>query len=384
MIQSKSMKEYIYVSAGEASGDLYGGSLIAAMRTIDPGVAVKAMGGSLMSSAGAEVIQPLTELQMIGTLEVVPKLVRVYRILNKLKGYFAANPPALAVLIDFPDFHFQLGKFLRNIKVPIIYYVSPQIWAWRSSRITTIKALVETMIPLYEFEYKLYQDAGIPVFYTGHPLLDIVKPEITREEFYRMYGISEDAFILGLMPGSRIAEIERHMPTLLKICNLVQKRHAVTLLLIKAFSLPHDAFNRYDMSRLKIIFIEDIKYTAMKYAHLLLVSSGTATVEGLITETPMIVFYKLNKLSWILGRWLVRTRYLAMVNIIAGDQIVPEYYQDKFQAEPIAELVNAMIENPSPREQQKQLLVQTKRLLGSEHASQKTAEFILSKLKFLK
>ena len=330
-----------------------------------------------MSSAGAEIIQSLSELQIIGTLEVVPKLLKVYTILKKLKHYFAQNPPALCILIDFPDFHFLIGKFLKKSGVPVIYFVSPQIWAWRPSRITTIKKFVHTMIPLYEFEYNLYKNAGVPAFYCGHPLLDIVKPEMDQKEFCRVNTIPENAFTLTLMPGSRISEINKHMPTLLTICHLIKKKHDVSFLLIKAPSLPHNAFSPYNLEHLNIKIIEKNKYAAMKYSHLLLMSSGTATVEACITETPMIVFYKLNQLSWIVGKWLVTTRYLAMVNILANKEIVPEFYQNNFKPQPIAELASQMIANPHLLKQQTNNLIQLKKLLGAGNASHAIAEFIV-------
>ncbi|OGF58382.1 MAG: lipid-A-disaccharide synthase [Candidatus Fischerbacteria bacterium RBG_13_37_8] len=368
--------KYVYISTGEASGDLYGGHLLSSLKEITPELQVKAMGGDLLKQAGADIIQPIKELQLIGTFELIPELFNVYKTLRKLKRFFFANPPSLAILIDFPDFHFNIGAFLKKLCVPIVYYVSPQIWAWRSSRIHTIKNLVDLMIPLYEFENRMYQEAGIPTFHSGHPLLDIVSTQLTKNEFFSKYAISDNKFILGILPGSRTTELHYHIPTLLAIMRQLKLSNDLTFLIIKAPTLPDNLLTPF--ANEGAIIINEDKYEAMSFSHLLLVASGTATVEACITETPMIVFYKVNPLSWFFGRWLVKTKSLSMVNIFAEEHIVPEYYQPVFKARPIAEHISKMIEQPSLLAQQKSELQRIKTKLGKPYATRKIAEFLSS------
>jgi lipid-A-disaccharide synthase len=372
-----SQSNYIFISCGEASGDLYASRLAAEIIKINPNLAIKAIGGPLIQSTGATLIQHINELQLIGALEIIPKIFHVYYILHNVKKQLKEDPPLIAILIDFPDFNFMLGKFLKSINVPIVYYVSPQIWAWRYSRIYAMKKFVDVMIPLFKFEVAIYQNEGIKTFFAGHPLLDIAVPNFSKESFLSKYGINKDAFILGIMPGSRVSEIKNHTPVLLEVLKKIKEReHSLQFLLIKAPTVPHKLLEPY--KQINTIILDKDKYEAMYYSNLLLIASGTATIEACIATTPMIVFYKLNQLSWTLGRWLVKTKFLSMVNICAGEEIVPEFYQKAFNIKNLLEASLKMINSPSLRNDQISKLEKVKKLLGDKCASQKIAKYIIS------
>lgn len=383
---AENLKKYIYISAGEASGDLYGGHLIKALKEIDSKLKIKAMGGKLMEQMGADIIQPIDGLQLIGALEVIFKIYGALKVLRRIENILQESPPSIAILIDYPDFHFRLAKFLKKLNVPVIYFVSPQVWAWRSNRIKIIKKFVDLMIPLFEFEDVLFKKAGVPSIFLGHPLLDIVKIQKTKEEFLTLHRIFKRDFIIGIMPGSRAIEIKRHMNILINICKIIAQKSRsagkeIFFYLIKAPALPKEIFYSHErkLNEMNIVVLEEDKYEAMSNADLLLIASGTATLEACILGTPMIVFYKVNWLSWLLGRWLIKVPYLCIVNIIANKLVVPEFYQGLFKASTVAEEVLKLMENPYLLEDQKEALRKVKAELGMCNASKAIASLILEK-----
>jgi len=383
---AENSKKYIYISAGEASGDMYGGYLIKALKEIVSNLQIKSMGGRVMEQMGAEIIQSIDNLQLIGTLEVTFKIFGALKILRRIESILRENPPSVAILIDYPDFHFRLAKFLKKLNIPIIYFVSPQVWAWRSYRIKIIKQFVDLMIPLFKFEDLLFKKAGVPSLFFGHPLLDIVKTQKTKEEFFSSHQILKKDFIIGIMPGSRVIEIKRHMNTLINICKIIAQKSKsenkeIAFYLIKASVLPKEIFSPFEkkLNELSIVILEEDKYEAMSNADLLLIASGTATLEACILESPMIVFYKVNWLSWLLGRWLIKVPYLCIVNIIANKLVVPEFYQGLFKASTVAEEVLKLMKNPNLLKAQKEDLRKVKAELGMSNASKAIASLILEK-----
>ncbi len=367
----------LYISCGEASGELYGSLLAYELLKINPNLKITGMGGNLLQEAGVKIIQPINKLQIIGTFELLPKIIKLYLILSNLKKQLAKNPPQLSILIDFPDFHFIIGKFLKTLNIPIIYYVSPQIWAWRTSRVYKMKQFIDLMIPLFEFEESFYKKAGIKTFFAGHPLIDYVSPNNSKKIFIDKYNINKCNFLLGIMPGSRLSEIKHHTPVLIQVLNSIKNEYPdVAFLLIKAPTVSQSLMEPYQKLGATII-IED-KYDAMCYSDLLLVASGTATIEACIAETPMIVFYKVNNLSWTFGHWLIKTKYLCMVNICADEEIVPECYQNLFNVNKILELTKLMINSKELRNNQIKKLQNVKNSLGNKGASKRIAEFIYS------
>lgn len=372
----------VFISCGESSGDLYASLLVRDLLDVYPGLQIEGIGGDLLKKTGVRIVQHINELQVIGAFEVIPKLFKIHSILSNLKKYLSPNPPALAILIDFPDFNFMLGKFFKKLNVPVVYYVSPQIWAWRYSRIYTMKKFVDLMIPLFHFEDDIYKAVGINTYFAGHPLLDIVHPESSRENFIKKYNLTNYEFILSILPGSRPSEVKYHSSVLFDACKkILEQLPASVFLIIKAPNIPISSLEVFQ--KLNAIILSEDKYNVMYHSDLLLVASGTATIEACIAETPMIVFYKVNPLSWTLGRRLIKTKFLSMVNICAREEVVPEYYQNLFKADKIADLVIKMIQSPDLRREQVNKLKKIKETLGAQGASKKIARFVLKRYFFL-
>lgn len=368
----------IFISCGESSGDLYASLLAKNLLDINPDLQIEGLGGDSLKNTGAKIVQHIGELQVIGAFEIIPKLLKIHSILSNLKKYLSLNKPSLAILIDFPDFNFILGKFFKKIHIPVVYYVSPQIWAWRYSRIYAMKKFVDLMIPLFQFEQEMYKKVGINTYFAGHPLLDIVHPKSSREDFIKKYNLKNYEFIFSILPGSRPSEIKYHNSVLLDACKkIVEQSSAIAFLIIKAPNIPISSLEVF--KKIKAIILSEDKYNALYYSDLLLIASGTASIEACIAETPMIIFYKVNPLSWTLGRRLIKTQFLSMVNICAGEEVVPEYYQNLFKADKIADLSIKMIKSPHLRDKQVNKLKKIKESLGTQGASKKIAQFLINR-----
>ncbi len=318
------MEKIIFLSAGEYSADLWGADLLRELSLPAFGV-----GGENLKKQGLQVLYPMEEIQWGGVFELLPKLPRIKRVLKTLTEAIIQRRPSALVLIDLPDFHFMLAERVKKrVNIPVIHYVSPTVWAWRPGRIKRVKKLVDLELLIYPFEREIYRRWNIPHCFVGHPGMERVKPEISREEFSRIYG-SEN--FVTILPGSRPMEIKNHMPTLLKFVRLFRKRNPQIKVLLAVAPTVKEMLMEYPMEG--IIPVEEHRYSAMAYAKVVLSASGTATLETAFLQTPLIVFYKLLPLTYFVLKPLVKLEKYSIVNILAGREVAKELFQGEFTPE---------------------------------------------------
>ena len=354
----------ILISAGEASGDLYASRVVEAIRARHPEVEFFGCAGPRMQAAGVRAIVDTRSLAVVGLVEVVAHIPRIWGEFRKLVRAAATDRPDLAVLTDSPDFHLRLAKKLKRQGIPVVYLIAPQAWAWREGRVKTMRRTIQRLLCIFPFEQEFFQSRGVPTTYIGHPLARIVRPSMTSSEFRGKFNLP-DRPIVTLLPGSRHGEVERHMPILLDAVRHIGTGYTYVLALPPGFGLERSTFwERIRGSSIQVM--EGSTWDALAHAEVALAASGTVTIEAALLGVPMVTFYRVNALSWILGRRLVRAPFLSMVNLVAGRRIVPELIQDQMTAQRIADEAVHLLENPEARNAMRADLAEVARKLASD------------------
>jgi lipid-A-disaccharide synthase len=367
----------LLLSCGEPSGDLYGAHLVREIRTLGGDYTVFGLGGDRLLKEGVDLVAHVEELAVVGLVEVVKHLPRIRRIFNRVLTEVDREPPAGAVLVDYPDFNLRLAEELHKRGIPVLYYVSPQIWAWRGGRIRAIARTVSRMLVIFPFEKDLYDRAHVPVSFVGHPLVDLVRRDDHREAFLRGKGLDPSRPVVTIAPGSREKEVGHNLPPLLEaVRRLGVRRPDVQFLLALAPGLVPGSFAPL-LEGLPLRLVHDETQAALLASTLAIVASGTITVEGALLGTPMIVVYRLSALTYALGRPFVRVPHYAMVNLIAGREIVPELIQGRFNAQSVAEEALGLLDSPQRLEKVRSDLGEVRRLLGGPGASRRAAQAVL-------
>ena len=357
----------IFISAGEASGDLYASRLVEVLKARHPRAEFFGCAGPRMQAAGVRPIVDQRSLAVVGIIEVIPHIPRILGEMNKLARACAAEPPDVAILTDSPSFHLPLARKLKRQGVPIVYLVAPQAWAWKQGRVKTMRATLSRLLCIFPFEEEFFQKHGVPAVYIGHPLSRLAKPKLTRAELCSKLGIPEVSRLVAILPGSRHGELAQHLPILLEAVSLIRQRHPVTFVLPlpSGFGLENTRF--WEPVRAESIkVIEGHTWDALAQAELALAASGTVTIEAAMLGTPMVTFYRVNALSWYLQRWRVRTPFLTMVNLVAGRQVVPELIQDQMTADRIASEALRLLEDVDAMQTMRAGLAEVAGKLGSE------------------
>lgn len=373
----------IMIVAGEASGDLHGGNLVRAMSGIEPGLSFYGVGGERMRDAGVRLLANAADMAVVGLTEAVSRLRTILRVMRLLKDSLAAERPDLVILIDYPDFNLFLARAARKRGIKVLYYISPQVWAWRRGRTATIRKTVDRMAVILPFEEEFYRKAGVEVTFVGHPLLDEVRRKYTREEALRRFGLREDAITVGVLPGSRRSEAARILPEMLGACRiLAEKISPVEFVLPLAGTLDPD-FVRDILRRfpVRVAVIRDEIYDVIAVSDAAMVASGTATLETALLETPMVVVYKVSAASYALGRRFVHVNHICLANLIAGREIVPELIQDAAAPERIAAEIGELLVKPEKAREMKAALAEIREKLGTPGASERTARIACDMLK---
>jgi lipid-A-disaccharide synthase len=338
------------LSAGEASGDTYGAQLIEALRHLAPGSAFFGMGGEKMRAASCELLIDAREVAVVGLAEVVIHLPGIYRRFHQLVAEAAKRKPDAAVLIDFPEFNLRLARKLHELNIPVFYFVSPQIWAWRSGRVKQIKKYVRKMIVIFPFEQEFYRKHGVEVSYVGHPLAHAAAPEISRAEFAGRFHLDPAKEWIGLLPGSRRKEVRLNLPAMLQAAKMLRDQGDTCEYLLPVASTLDAAWLREQIAVTPVnnaVTLTDNSRATLKHCRAAIIASGTATVEAALAGTPFVVVYRLAQITWLLGRRLVRLDTFAMPNLVAGRRIVSELIQQDFTAENILhELADIILEGP--------------------------------------
>ncbi|SRR5579883_356499 len=340
----------ILISAGEASGDLYAARLVTTLRQRFPQAQFFGCAGPRMQAAGVKPIVDSRSLAVVGIVEVVAHLPRILGELRKLTRAIHAERPDFAILTDSPDFHLRLAKRLHRAGVPVVYLVAPQAWAWREGRVRTMRKTICRLLCIFPFEWEFFTGRGVPTTFIGHPLAGTVKPAMTRAEFSARFGIAKDSRIVTLLPGSRHGEAARHIPVLIEAGRRIRARHPVRLVMAlpPGFGFETSTFKER-VADASIQVVEGYTWDVLAQSELALAASGTVTIEAALLGIPMVTFYRVNALSWILGRWLVRAPFLCMVNLVAGRRVVPELIQRDMTAEGIADEALRLLDDPARR-----------------------------------
>ncbi len=372
----------ILIVAGEASGDLHGARLVEALRCLMPPLTVDGMGGPQMRKAGVRLLADAGGTSVVGLTEVWEKRRALRDALQSLRRHLRTVRPALLICVDFPEFNLLLARTAHRLGIPVCYFISPQVWAWRRGRIRTIRRVVKKMLVLFPFEETLYRRAGVNVTFVGHPLLDTLASVPPREACRLALGIPERSQVLGLLPGSRQAEVRRHLPILLRAASLLAApRPNLRLLLALAPTLDHQAVGAtVAASGLQVGVLPDRTYEVMRAADLLLAVSGTVTLEAAILGTPMLITYRLAALSWLLARLLIRVRFIGLPNLLANEGIVPELIQFDATPERLATVAEEILGSPERQTRMRAALAGVRGRLGMPGAAERAAREVLALL----
>jgi lipid-A-disaccharide synthase len=379
------MNNRVMIIAGEASGDLHGARLVTAMKACRPELSFCGMGGRELAAAGVDILFEAKKIA-VGIVEVFSHLPDILAARKILRKALVQDRPSLLILIDFPDFNLMLAKFAKKLGIPVFYYISPQVWAWRSGRVKTISQRVDRIGVILPFEEEFYRSRGVVADYVGHPLLDSVSSSSSREEFCRSYGIDPNATCIGLLPGSRKKEISSLLPTLLQAGQRLQKKSAKKLvfLLPLASTVSEEEIRDNGLDEfgqgLDLYLIKEKRYDMMAACAAAVVVSGTVTLELAILNTPMVVVYKVSPRTYFLGKLLVNKeiKHFSLVNLIAGKEVVPELLQEEVTMERIEEELSSILFHSERREEMLKGLFYVRNCLGKPGASDKAAQLALS------
>jgi lipid-A-disaccharide synthase len=375
---SKPTKEIMLV-VGEASGDIHGAGLVRALLERDPSLKIYGVGGSELQQTKFEVLFHVANLTGMGLSELLENMRNIWAAYGLLKKTLRQRRPHLLVLIDFPEFNLRLAKIAKKMSIPVLYYVSPQVWAWRRGRVRQIARRVDQMAVIFPFEVPFYAACGVKVLFAGHPLLDLVRVKEGREAVLARLGLDITKSTIALLPGSRRKEVHYHLPVLLDAARRLQQERNIQFICIKAATIEKAEIEKIlSRAALPVVVIEQDRYDAINAADLVWTASGTAALEAALLLKPMIIVYRLASLTYRLARVLVKVEHIGIVNIIAGSKIVPELIQSELTAERVIEESRSILDSPPRRETIVAQLVKVREKLGAPGAANRVAELALS------
>jgi lipid-A-disaccharide synthase len=364
----------ILIVAGENSGEKYGADVVREFKQKQPSFSFFGIGGKRMQAEGVELVFPVEELSAIGIFEVISRLPHIKKIFSRLEKEIEARKPFAAVLIDSPDFNLRLARKLKQAGIPVLYYISPTVWAWRSGRLKTIKEVVSRMCLIFPFELGIYQEHNIPASFVGHPLKEKVKTRMSRDDFFRKYPLPPETKSIALLPGSRKTEVKNNLPVLLKAAGRMTREFPVRFFLIQAESLNREYLSRFlSVQEGDIQILDTDSYEAIAYSDLALCACGTANLEAALLGTPVIAFYRVSPLTYYPFRRLLRIQDYSIVNILAGKRIIPEFIQRRFSPKRLAEEAKTLLFSEERRAEMKADFRRIGQILGQEKASENVA-----------
>lgn len=372
----------VMVSCGEASGDLYAGALTAALRRQDPAVEVFGFGGGRLAAAGGELVGDFRGLSVTGLVEVIRHLPRTYAMYRRLVAAARERRPDVLVTIDYADFNFTLGKAVHRLGIPVVYYISPQLWAWRAGRLNVMRRFVDRVLTIFPFEAPIYERAGVPVEFVGHPLVDLIPPNAPRAEVLASLGLDPAAPTVALLPGSRHNELHQILPTMVEACPLVAARvPGVQFVVARAPGLDDHLFaplSGLTRAGVRCTTVEHRTDDVLSAADAVITASGTATVQAALHGCPMVIVYRLSPLTYRLGVRFVRVDTYGMVNLVAGRRVVAELIQDGFTARATAEECVALLTDADRARRVREDLREVRQRLGGGGASDRAAAAVLA------
>ena len=371
------------IIAGEASGDLHGANLARELSGIDSGLHFSGIGGSGMAEAGVSLFYDISNLAVMGFVEILHRLKDIKTAMKIMENRLRIDRPDLLILIDYPGFNLDAARRAKKYNIPVLYYISPKIWAWREGRVESIKKYIDRMAVILPFEKKFYQGHGIEVDFVGNPLLDQVRAAMSQAEFKSLHAIESDATVVGLMPGSRQQEVAKLLPLFLETAHLINSevKKCVFLLPLAPSLSEDDIFKQGGLDdRLDIRLVKNERYEAMAACDAAMAASGTLTMELAILKVPMVVCYRVSMLSYLLARPFIKVKYMSLVNLVAGKEVVPELLQKRATPLNIFRKLMPLLVSAGAKQTMQRELVQVNEQLGSPGASRRTAELAMAML----
>lgn len=339
----------LFLIAGEESGDMHGALMVKELRRLYPYFKLEGLGGDHMKAAGVKILHNITkDLAIVGLMGIVTNFRRIKRVFDFTVNYLETKRPDAIILIDYPGFNLRVMKEAHRLGIKVIYYISPQVWAWRRRRIYEIARCVSKMMVIFPFEEKIYREVKVDVAYVGHPLMDHIHVSMTRAQVFRKYRFDMDKKLIGLMPGSRKSEVSRLLPLMVEAAERIAELDPnVQFVLPKAGTISRRAIDKHlTRGSVDIRVVESDLYDVRSALDFAIVKSGTSTLETAILGTPMLIVYKVNWLTWLIGKSLVKIPHIGLVNVVAGEGIVPEFLQSEAKPLIIAEETLRLLDNP--------------------------------------
>lgn len=392
----------ILIVAGEASGDLHASNLVRAIKNIHPQINFFGLGGTELKKEGVNLYFNIVDLAVVGFFEVLKNLKKFREIFHGLLKEVDKVKPDLAILVDYPGFNLRLAGELKIRGIPIIYYISPQVWAWNEKRIETIRKLIDRMLVIFKFEEELYKSHNIPVSFVGHPLLDIAKPRVSKEELFREFGLNLNNRTFALLPGSREKEVKILLPIMLDTAGLIYKYlgNNIQFLILRSPTVKEDLFHeilgRYAecsvsskgifgmptlRHKLPAYLVSGRTYDGLSSSDFALVASGTATLETAISGIPMVILYKVSFLTWLYLKMCIRIPYIGLVNVVKGEKFIAEFIQYNAKPRKIADYIVKILKDKQKLSQIQEGLSSVTASLGEKGASAQAAQIIVDFLK---
>lgn len=367
------------IIAGEASGDLHGSHLVHEMLALEPKLCFTGIGGDMMKAEGVELMVHINEMSVLGFGDVIKRFPFFRRVYRSLVARLKKDPPRILILIDYPGLNLKLAKAAKQMGIKVFYYIAPQVWAWGAGRISKMAERIDKLAAIIPFEEELFRKGGIDAQFVGHPLLNLVSTQSTKSEFKKALQIQAKDKIIGLLPGSRNHEVKRLLPEMIATFNALSSNHSgIRGIVACASTVEKNIYNSLMEETPEISQVYEQTYDIMKHSDLLIVASGTATLESALFETPLIVVYRVDPLSFFLGKRLVKIKNIGLVNVIAGREIVPEFIQNDFNSENVVPAAEKLLFNDVSREQVVNNLKEIKQKLGEPGAAKRAALMALS------
>lgn len=371
------MKQRVMVIAGETSGDLHGAGVVRELKRRHPAIEIFGIGGDAMQREGMELTYHVRETSFMGFVEVVKHLPLIRSVERTLEQLLKLKRPDTVLLIDYPGFNLRFARTVKRFGIPVVYYISPQVWAWKKGRVKKMRGLIDRMLVVFPFEVPIYEKEGVPVRFVGHPLIEELTEVMSREQFGKRYGIDPAKKFIAVIPGSRTQEIENLFSVMVRSAVAVAGSDKEVVVAV-APDLPGELYRRHLPPGSNVHFVQHATHEVMKYAEFAFVTSGTATLETACLGTPMVVVYRTSMITYLIARLVVTIDHISLVNIVAGRGIVPEVIQNDVTVERLSAEARAIIDSPERSAAMKSDLAAVRTKLGSVGASSAVAETVLS------
>ena len=368
-----------FIIAGEHSGDLHASNLVKEIKERDPSAVFIGAGGTLMKNVGVKLLFDLTAVSVVGFFEVCKHYFLFKKVFSMLLKTVKDEKPDLIILIDYPGFNMMFAKAAKRLRSKILYYISPQVWAWKKNRVRKMAKFADKLIVIFPFEKKYYEQTGLDVEFVGHPLVDIMKPSCKKEEFFRKLGLNEGKKLIGILPGSRENEVRKLLPKIMEAIQLLKKSCRIEQFVIGCASsklepIIKDGISKYDI---KVVVVRDMIFDVMKHSDFVIVSSGTATLQTGFFSTPMVIIYKVSWITYFLGKHLIKIPCIGLANVVLGEKVVPELIQNNVNGLNIAGEIEKIIKDTELFNDITAKLTKIKGLLGNPGASKRAADIAI-------